>query len=1182
MIRSFIRACFIFLAVITISLWFSLQINTTQKWAKNSISRALQKELGIQVHIGKVQGLAPFYLTLENISCQDPELSIGSFTIVPNWFGFLLANSSFFYIGLHDVDLSHVQTASKSSSFTDLLPKTPIHIWAFRISYLTLAKEYNTPFLNDFNDDIDAGLRFTIFADAHWRPKNQTLSSSISVTPKAANTGLGTFSAAIRADKERTRITTSIKAVQPKAGSVFISLPCDTLDFSSDLSAKTSELLSAWTTTQSFAPLQGSWKLSGTKKEEPSLLSPSIRFEVAGSIDIPATGPISVATTGVQCAELFPSIGDYRQTTPLGIDAQKKQNPINDIPVSGTISAKVDAQTLDHMTLSLSTSQITVQDKRFEPIDLVLECDASKSDWQGLFSLNASLQNGAKITANTRWKSDMHTNLDLSEIDCEFAKQKILGNLNMHFFPFQIAGSLKSSSADSAPLFSLFGLEASGSTRLSCQFAADPDSLSQTATVDIDCENIKTDSFHLESANLTLHSEGLFPKPTVDIHATVSNVETKQGALEQLKAETTLYLDNKQESLFSLHATGHSVNGPYALTCLGAYKDTYASINTLQLVSNNQMLHIQEPIQIHPNKIIPFDLFVNDKTVLTASFEKTATTVSSEVLFCDLPIQFLNPILPHTLFGTISGQFELSGHYNNPKAHLSLATSDLSFWPLHETRFEPQMASIQLTHADRSCTIQAQVQNLHSQSPLSLSVTLPVSFSLAPFSFSTHKDKPIQGTLKGALDLDTIFNSEDEDFGGTALFDLRASGTIHKPYLFGTFGMQHGKWRMPALNAELFDINANVSFKKNVATLDSFTCKDNQLGELSGSGALFFSSLEKLHYELLATLKNYDIVKRDEAHVTSSGSIKLTGSLNEAHLTGSLPVVQAKLLLTPQKQDVPKLDITYKNMPEALLPIRQDPFLFNFDLEIDLPKNGLIYGLGLESLWQGKVQLTGQNKNIFLSGKIESHSGTFTFADKMFKIKKGSVDFRGALEKSHLFVVANHEVADILAQIILKGPLDSPKLSLQSTPPMKEKEILSWILFNKSASEISPMQGLQLAQHLMKLQNGSNADIINKIKESLGLDRIDFGTKGQIGPQPNGQGIGGANGVVLQESMPNEVSFQVGKYISDGVMVTLSKDVTNEVNRVGVEACVAGNITAEANVGDNAETQVSLKWKVRY
>ena len=64
--------------------------------------------------------------------------------------------------------------------------------------------------------------------------------------------------------------------------------------------------------------------------------------------------------------------------------------------------------------------------------------------------------------------------------------------------------------------------------------------------------------------------------------------------------------------------------------------------------------------------------------------------------------------------------------------------------------------------------------------------------------------------------------------------------------------------------------------------------------------------------------------------------------------------------------------------------------------------------------------------------------------------------------------------------------------------------------------------------------------------------------------------------------MQNDVSIKVGKYISDGVAVTVSRAVGSDTNYVGFEAQLAPEITAEAQVGADEIGILSIKWKKNY
>src|SRR5690606_30756378 len=140
---------------------------------------------------------------------------------------------------------------------------------------------------------------------------------------------------------------------------------------------------------------------------------------------------------------------------------------------------------------------------------------------------------------------------------------------------------------------------------------------------------------------------------------------------------------------------------------------------------------------------------------------------------------------------------------------------------------------------------------------------------------------------------------------------------------------------------------------------------------------------------------------------------------------------------------------------------------------------------------------------------------------------------------------------------IAKGPIKKPELSFRSNPPLPQREILSWILFNRGASEISPFQGSQLSESITNLStNQEGPDILSKIRSTLKIDRF------EICRNPKNDN--------------NEVNVHVGKYISDNVLISVIK---SDVNRLAIEATITERIKLQAQVGDDSQGQLLLKWK---
>jgi len=238
------------------------------------------------------------------------------------------------------------------------------------------------------------------------------------------------------------------------------------------------------------------------------------------------------------------------------------------------------------------------------------------------------------------------------------------------------------------------------------------------------------------------------------------------------------------------------------------------------------------------------------------------------------------------------------------------------------------------------------------------------------------------------------------------------------------------------------------------------------------------------------------------------------------------------------------------------------PLVLN--LQIEAPNKIFIKGSGFASEWKGSVLLSGDSKAFLVNGDLSIINGTYLFQGKEFQIKEGKISFAGDPEKkTTLYLIASKQIDDINAEIILRGPLKDPAIAFRSNPPLSQSEILSWILFNRGLSDISSFQGRQLNQSIKNLKNDNEEpDVLTKIRNQIGIDRIDI-SRDEYGEE-------------------NEVSVQVGKYIYQGVYVSVNKSITAETNRLAIEANLINHFKLQAEVGDDSAGQLLLKWKKDY
>ena len=240
---------------------------------------------------------------------------------------------------------------------------------------------------------------------------------------------------------------------------------------------------------------------------------------------------------------------------------------------------------------------------------------------------------------------------------------------------------------------------------------------------------------------------------------------------------------------------------------------------------------------------------------------------------------------------------------------------------------------------------------------------------------------------------------------------------------------------------------------------------------------------------------------RDEAVATASGKISIAGPLTAPKVTAPLTINRAEINL-PQSlpPNVVVLKVvetnskTGKPPPPAAAANQQPALPAALDITVDMPGNIFVRGHGLDSEWRGKLTITGTSAAPAISGSLEQIKGSVDVLGKTFTITRGVITFDGSAKLDPVLdIVAEASTADITAQVHIGGFASAPTLTLTSTPPVPQDEILARVLFGKNAGQITPAQGLQLAYAAASLANGG-PDVIEKLRRATGLDRLALGS----------------------------------------------------------------------------------------
>ncbi len=1169
--QKWLRYVLLFLIVLTAGFYLSLKFDTVQTWAKLRLEHSLLQETGYKITVGSFRGAPPFLLGLDNVEVSHPdmgEIKIQSIDLIPSWPEIVLGKLAFLWITADGIDLTKLEPKSSQSKPIQI-PSSAIH--SFTLENISVAKPYYELLLNNYSDQSEVNCMYNLTGNISWNPQKEKLSGTLSVEPHAGDLSPLRLSVEFDSNKKETSLTSYIDALKTADGSVFFSLPCDRLSVDASVKANTKDLMKviAGDKPENSPLFTGSWNVSGIQRDKGHAgLNPIIRFMAQGTVEGHDRHNFSLSSTELTCQRIEPlysSKKKKRMTEELMLassedpqDTSALSRIINiSMPKSLQASVKLDENKVAGM---ISCSQIEFKEHTIPNCTVSLTTDGSS----GTFQTDLTLQYD-NYEYPIRIESSFTKELQLPDFTISLPEHTIVGNLRVSLFPFVLRGTLDSKKNDTFYLHASFDPETE----------EDKDNLTQK----MDLVAKLYESPFCKKMALNVSSEGLFSHPNVRAVLDVSGIEQKALSIHQLHFDTSY--SPAAEMPFTLHIDGESDYGPCKLDSTGSFTTTSCTIKSFEALSGGHTIKNSAPVHVsHDNDgfhIFPFEFTSDTNMLVQGEGLFSEKRLFANLTYANLPLECFDPFLGDlTLFGPLSGHLALSGSQNNPQLLMTLASSALSLWNPKKLDAPPLAASCEINLKDAVLDVSAEVEGLSLKKPTQFKLTAPVDF--APIRFSDTKK--LTAHLQSEFDLNSLLSSyldEDEIMEGIVQIDAAVNGVAKNPIVTGSCSWNDGRLFVPCLGTLFCNVQMNGRLQDNALLIENLTADDGSSGKFEASGWIKNLISKKLHYRIDGTSQNFATIVLDDTTATGTGKITITGDPTQGLFSGKFDVHEAAFILSPNlSKDIPTLDITYigKNQKTQ----KKQDFTATLDLELNLEK-GSVRGMGLESSWNGNAHVTGVNKNIDVTGKIMLTSGTLDFASKSFALTQGSLEFHGDLyKKSNLHVIAANEVGQVSTQVVLQGPLDAPHIFIQSNPAMSQKEILSWLLFNKSSSDITPMQGIQLGQTLLKLKgNGSSIDVIEEIKQKLHIDRLDFGPSTSAKPQISAPGAPGET-----ESIPNEVSVQVGKYISEGIIVTLSKDVTNEVNRVGIEASLTKHLTAQANVGDDAQTELSLEWRLQY
>lgn len=464
---------------------------------------------------------------------------------------------------------------------------------------------------------------------------------------------------------------------------------------------------------------------------------------------------------------------------------------------------------------------------------------------------------------------------------------------------------------------------------------------------------------------------------------------------------------------------------------------------------------------------------------------------------------------------------------------------------------------------DNQLRIEADARS-NGQVEASAYVTLPVVASAAPLRLAIERTRPMSGQVSARGEIQPIwdlFFGGDRSLAGQVDGQATLAGSINAPRLNGRLNLTNGSFRDAAVGLRLGEITLNSRFDDEIGVVERFSATDTAGGTVTGDGRLGLREGSGSTFELAFT--RFRIIDNDLAEARASGPVTVTrGTDGKITLVGRLNIDEARVEAElPGSNGIVPMEVVEINRPgvdaeDDEVGVRPNGPQIGLDIDLrSRAGNVRVVGRGLNVQMSVDAHVGGLITRPTLSGTARVAGGDYEFAGKRFVFdESGTVTLSTDPRLIRLNLAATRDDPALSATIRVTGTAARPEIVLTSTPALPQDEVLSQVLFGRSASQLSPIEAAQLAAGVASLAGGGGFDVIGNLRELAGLDRLSFGGEA------------------------SSLTVAGGRYITDDVYLEVIGGGEGAA-AVNVEWQVRRNLTVSSRFGGQGDASLSIRWR---
>lgn len=679
--------------------------------------------------------------------------------------------------------------------------------------------------------------------------------------------------------------------------------------------------------------------------------------------------------------------------------------------------------------------------------------------------------------------------------------------------------------------------------------------LTRPAQIRIEGQNVSFDTIDLDVGGGSLSARGEIAE-NYDVSLTIRNLPL--AVANAVKPDLKLAGTIEGKASVSGPRDKPNVDFDLAARQIAAAALKSAGLSTITVIANGSTSG--ENLALNANVTSPEGLDASAKGQIPLGDGDIALDVD----LAAFPLSVLNAVVKgQDLAGRISGKARIGGTLADPQASFDLDGDRLGAAPLRDIGIDTLQAKASGRFADETVSL----SSLTVRGPSGLSVDASGTVPLGGSGLSVD----ISATAPLSL-ANPMLVERGATVSGTLTAKARVTGSISDPAIDGSFSTSDAQAVDPESNLRLDSIRVSGSIRGQTVTLDTATASLSSGGSVSISGTVGTDAQAGFPADLRIVLDETRYTDGEMITTTANGNLTLTGALTRDPLLAGQVNLERVEITVPETfgGGANSIDVKHVAPPPGVqrtlerarandgtpMPSSR-PSVLQLDVRVEAPERVFVRGRGLDAELGGSVRVTGPITNVQPVGGFELIRGRVSILGHRITFDEGRITLIGDLDP-FVRLVARSQGSDITAIVTIEGRVSDLDISFSSQPTLPQDEVLARLIFDRSISELSPLQLARLAAAAAELAGGSNTSLLDNLRSATGLDNLDIVTDSE------------GNAAVRAE-----------RYIQDNIYLGVEAGAEGET-RGTINLDITDNLKAKGAVGSDGDSSVGVFYERDY